>query len=1035
MRAPVSLCIIVKDNAAQLGILLRLARDYFAEIVVVDTGSTDATVAVASAVVDKVETFTNCNDSEGRIVNFSAARKRSFDLATQKAILWADSDDEIYGLENLNADVVFLEQLRAQTGKPTILQYDYNYASNSAGLTVLHKRERLLLREDREAFQWEGRVHELLTPSDEANSVRMHRPTMIWNHRQAAASGRNPDRDLRILQYSLEEEGGLAAASLRTIYCLAGEYLQRQRWEEARTTCRGYLVRPGARVERTLLLGYIAKSYLAEKDLAQALTYALDAFGNVQGDELGDIKDPAFTLGLVYKASAETSDTDRRQHALRTAVRFFRMGLEASDRPGLSSSFPQNAITARLGLIECLRALEKHEEALKAVEEALTVAPNTSRFLRHRGELNLITTKNTIVQSIAKLHEWGGVSDGDVAGLAEILNTAPSESQPIQVSPHQPIRDTTGHPIYDLGDVYAEKLPRPGKLDIILACGDTREPWDPRRVEEIGVGGSETAACDWARGMVARGHRVRVFTRCGEPGIYEGVEYLPTTELDNAHGDLAVVWRFPALLPRVHASRVVLWAHDASMPGVQPGTPMVALSQWHKTTLVKQHTLRPEDVTVIGSAIRVEDFADGGIAKRRPHAAVCMSAHERHLMAFIDIWPRIRAAVPDATLDLFYGYDEWKQLLWAGFSEQIRYFDRKRPMLEALGVTFHPRMPPKEIAQKMLRASVWLYPTSWPECWAAVAAQAQAAGLASLTTDIAGLAEVLTDTPDIMLLHGTGAPHGWNLEPGYQDRFVAEATRLLRHPISESQRREMRHRATENFGWQRCLDAWENLFEKLPERSHQEHLDATYTSAFYEDNVSRRDEFDRFGTCVANVLPGERSRTSVLDIGCGAGLLVARLRELGYRAFGFDGSKHAIENAVLKIREFVMQKSITDYVMQKSVTDYTAYRYDYTTCTEVAEHLPEKYADVLVDLIANTTRYRCVWSAAPPGQHGLDHVNLQLPAYWLNRFAAKGLRFHEADTNKLRSEMRFTRSVHAEYANNFYVLDTDTHHACPPTEK
>ena len=83
--------------------------------------------------------------------------------------------------------------------------------------------------------------------------------------------------------------------------------------------------------------------------------------------------------------------------------------------------------------------------------------------------------------------------------------------------------------------------------------------------------------------------------------------------------------------------------------------------------------LKPDQVTVIGGAIRVEDFADGGTTERDPHKAVCMSAHERHLMAFIDIWPKIRAKVPDATLDLFYGYDEWKRHPTnVAFAEHIR---------------------------------------------------------------------------------------------------------------------------------------------------------------------------------------------------------------------------------------------------------------------------------------------------------------------------------------------------------------------------
>jgi glycosyltransferase involved in cell wall biosynthesis len=813
MRAPISLCIITKNNAAQLGVLLRLVRDYVAQICVVDTGSTDATPAIARAIADRFEVFTACNDVKGRIIDFSLARRRSFDLATEETILWCDTDDEIAGIENLAAEIDFLKRLRTQVGKPTILQYDYRYAGNAAGTTVLHNRERLLLREDwlSGAFCWENRVHELLTPVSEAAIVRAPRSTMAWIHNQSVSTGREPNRDLRILQYALDEEGGLAKASLRTIYCLAGEYLQRQRYEESREVCVAYLDRPGARVERTLLLGYIAKSHLAEGNFETALTYALDAFGNAQGDAPGGVdnpggaKDPAFTAGLVYKASAETTtDPERRVHALRAAVKFFRLGLGLPDAR-VSSSFPQSALTARLGLVECLRALEKPEEALAVTEEALAIVPNAGQFLKHRGELNLLTTKNRIVQSIACLHEWGGVSDGDVAGLAGILNTAPNVAVNIP-SLSQSLR--MAEP-----ELQERKLrERRGGLDILLACGDTREPWNPRRVEEVGVGGSEIAACDWARGMVARGHRVRVFTGCGEPEVYNEVEYLPTAALHGARGDVAVAWRFPALLSHVHASRTFLWAHDASLPGIQCGTRVVAFSRWHKEVLVRQHELCPDDVCVIDGAIRVEDFADGGTTERRPQAAVCLSAHERHLLAFMDLWPRIRAAVPDATLDLFYGYDEWKRLpVNAVFAELIKYFDRKRPMLEAMGVTFHPRLPRKEIAHHLLSASVWLYPTAWSECWPAVAAQAQAAGLYSVTTDLAALPEMFEGN-FCNLIRGEGSPHGWNLEPGYQERFVNQAVAALRYPLFEDARRALHHNATKRFGWARYLDAWEELF-------------------------------------------------------------------------------------------------------------------------------------------------------------------------------------------------------------------------------
>ena len=1247
LRAPASLCVIVKNNP-QIGILLRLARDYFAEIVVVDTGSTDATVEICRTVADRVEVFTACNDAEGRIVDFSLARRRSFDLATQDVIAWADSDDELRCLDNIENEIEVLRALRKQLEKPTLLMFDYDYKANAAGVTERHNRERLLLREDwlAGAFAWKGRVHELLCPMGSEDSIaRVRRPSMVWVHRQHA-EGRESQRNLRILRLSIDEEGGLGNASLRTIYCYAGECISHRLFDDVRMACTAYLRRPGAGVERTLMYGYLAQVEQACGNHDIALQHALTAFSNAQGDTPGGIesrglvadgaKDTCFMIGSIYRTMANgTEGIDRVRHANACAVRFFRMGLTLQEGVA-SASYPQTSLAARAGLIDALRALGKNDEALLATEDALAVAPGMPQFLKHRAELNIFTQKMQLVQSIGRLHEWEQLSNGDVDGLRAILNTAPNQTNQL----------AERHVGFDDPMEFAptEPAPRPGKLDIILACGDTREIWNPDLVEAKGIGGSETAACDWARGMVARGHRVRVYTRCGEAKVYDGVEYLPTAALATKPlADVAIAWRSPRLLQHVRANVQLVWAHDTTVHGAWANQKVVALSEWHRKTLLEAHPmLDPQNVRVIPSAIRTKDFV--GNVERRPHSAVCMSAHERHLLAFVDIWPRIRKEVPDATLDLFYGYDEWKKM-GAASAEQIRYFDRKRPMLEAMGVTFHPRLPPKEVAAKMLSASVWLYPTNWPECWPAVAAQAQAAGLFSVTTDLAALPEMFSEgaVPEMRtarakerrvgyadLLVGEGHYRGWNLEPDYQDAFVDRAVAALRYPLFDKARASLSHSASERFGWSRCLDAWEALLTEehshkgteyesfvkasvqkimtlptvdfplttvlqLPDLEHsglwlefgvfkgrslrmlagargdasvfgfdcftglpedwrpglpkgsfglpcvplpipgasyvvglfedtlptfeftepvtlvhidcdigsaaqtalkavaphlanvayvvfdelwaydgfekhemlalydqlvtagfeveflyksayeqvacrvtrtspihwapkktdyvrefareQERIDTTYSMGFYRPNLMDRGAFQRFGKCIASVLP-RGSSASVLDIGCGAGLLVADLRTRGYDARGFDGSKHAVESSDADLRS-------AGIVWQHSVAgdNREIKRHDYTVCTEVAEHLPAKHAKTLISLIDQTTRFRCLFSAAPVGQGGLDHINEQPPSYWLVPFAAHGLHVNVEETRKLREAMRASSCVHAVNDRNFFVLE------------
>jgi hypothetical protein len=58
-------------------------------------------------------------------------------------------------------------------------------------------------------------------------------------------------------------------------------------------------------------------------------------------------------------------------------------------------------------------------------------------------------------------------------------------------------------------------------------------------------------------------------------------------------------------------------------------------------------------------------------------------------------------------------------------------------------------------------------------------------------------------------------------------------------------------------------------------------------------------------------------------------------------------------------------------------------------CLEVAEHVEPEFADVIVGnccLMSN----RILFTAAPPGQEGLGHVNLRHPEYWYTKFKERG---------------------------------------------
>ena len=81
-----SLCMIVKNEAENLERCLETARPHVEEIVIVDTGSTDGTQAIAQRYADVFDEI-EWPDS------FSKARNHSFDLSSGDYNIWLDGDD------------------------------------------------------------------------------------------------------------------------------------------------------------------------------------------------------------------------------------------------------------------------------------------------------------------------------------------------------------------------------------------------------------------------------------------------------------------------------------------------------------------------------------------------------------------------------------------------------------------------------------------------------------------------------------------------------------------------------------------------------------------------------------------------------------------------------------------------------------------------------------------------------------------------------------------------------------------------------
>lgn len=126
---------------------------------------------------------------------------------------------------------------------------------------------------------------------------------------------------------------------------------------------------------------------------------------------------------------------------------------------------------------------------------------------------------------------------------------------------------------------------------------------------------------------------------------------------------------------------------------------------------------------------------------RRKNSVGYFSAYYRGLETLLDMWPKIRERVPDATLDVYYGWESWVAL--QGEDEFYERMERKFELLSKDGVTVHGRVSHEELAKAMLSTAVWAYPTEFTEIHCITAIKAQEAGCYPVTTNVGALAEVV----------------------------------------------------------------------------------------------------------------------------------------------------------------------------------------------------------------------------------------------------------------------------------------------------
>ena len=187
--------------------------------------------------------------------------------------------------------------------------------------------------------------------------------------------------------------------------------------------------------------------------------------------------------------------------------------------------------------------------------------------------------------------------------------------------------------------------------------------------------------------------------------------------------------------------------------------------------------------------------------------------------------------------------------------------------------------------------------------------------------------------------------------------------------------------------------------------------------AVYDDSIFKELEFVDSETntskTLVKVVKENFKANSVVDVGCGTGFYLSELSKHGIVGLGLDGSPAAIRNASfdnIKLQDVTLPFSL----------DRT---FDLAMCFEVAEHIPKKSSEALVKNLTKLSN-NVIFTAAPPGQGGTDHINEQHPKFWISIFERNGFSFDSGLTEKIKAALKNEGSVFW-LADNIMVFKND----------